>query len=460
MADDLITKKITEVQNFSNGDLGTIIQVQGDEIGQTNVSTLKQDITNSVVTELTESGGVSLNLINPIDVVPTYADLDLITPTPQINDAYQVEADGLVYVYTENGFQSEGDGFKVQPNVNGVVEEGNENAVSGGEVYDSIEPLATKTELIETELNGVSDLDVEFTNDLYIDLTGNEVVSGNYKTSDFIAVSDIYRILANLSGGNTLYVISAYTSNNQASFISNSVMNTIGKTANTTPFYIDLFVQSGVNYLRFTRHNSANQNLIYVNKYQNSIKSSLNGNDIPVFWSNSFIDLTGNEVASGNYRTSGFIPVYKGDLIDLTASGSASILTVSAYSSDNQSSFISASEINKSGNGTPTVFTSYNLTIPDGVNFIKVVRHRDSPMQNFKLKHVSLEDRITNLEQNGSANIGQDPVFNSVTANLGSFGVLDITNIPIWDESSITAITTGDLYLKVDGSNYYLKVKG
>lgn len=139
MADDLITKKITEVQNFSNGDLGTIIQVQGDEIGQTSVGTLKQDITNSVVTELTESGGVSLNLINLKGVVPTYADLP--TVDVELNDAYQVEADGLVYVYTENGFQAEGEGFKVQPDVNGVVEEGNTEAVSGNEVYKTTNEL-------------------------------------------------------------------------------------------------------------------------------------------------------------------------------------------------------------------------------------------------------------------------------------------------------------------------------
>src|SRR5690606_2403089 len=103
--------------------------------------TLKQDITNSVVSELTESGGVSLNLINLKGVVPTYADLALITPTPELNDAYQVEADGLVYVYTDDGFQSNGDGFVVQPAPIGVVEEGNKQAVSGGEVYNKIEVI-------------------------------------------------------------------------------------------------------------------------------------------------------------------------------------------------------------------------------------------------------------------------------------------------------------------------------
>lgn len=131
MENDLIKKKITEVQNFANGDLGTIIQVQGDQIGQTDVSTLKEDITQSVVSELSE-GGLSLNLINLKDVVPTYEDLpdsDL-----EINDAYQVESDGLVYVYTDTGFQTEGNGFKVQADANGVIEIGNTDPVSGDTV--------------------------------------------------------------------------------------------------------------------------------------------------------------------------------------------------------------------------------------------------------------------------------------------------------------------------------------
>lgn len=132
MAEELITKKITEVQNFTNGDLGTIIQVQGDEIGQTNVSTLKQDITNSVVSELMQAGGVSLNLVNMKGTVPTYADLP--TVDVEVNDAYQVLSDGLVYVWLGDAWS---DGFNVQTEPTGIVEEGNTQAVSGGEVYES-----------------------------------------------------------------------------------------------------------------------------------------------------------------------------------------------------------------------------------------------------------------------------------------------------------------------------------
>ena len=98
---------------------------------------LESKIINKTVSRVIDQGGASLNLINIIGVVPTYADLALITPEPELNDAYQVEADGLVYVYTETGFQAEGEGIVVQPEPIGVVEEGNTQAVSGGEVYKS-----------------------------------------------------------------------------------------------------------------------------------------------------------------------------------------------------------------------------------------------------------------------------------------------------------------------------------
>lgn len=98
---------------------------------------LESKIINKTVSMVIEQGGASLNVINLKGVVPTYADLATITPTPDLNDAYQVEADGLVYVYTENGFQADGDGFVVQAEPIGVVEEGNTQAVSGGEVFNT-----------------------------------------------------------------------------------------------------------------------------------------------------------------------------------------------------------------------------------------------------------------------------------------------------------------------------------
>lgn len=124
---------------------------------------LESKIINKTVSRVIEQGGASLNLINPISVVPTYADLATITPTPNVNDAYQVALDGLVYVYTESGFQAEGEGFKVQPEPIGIVEGGNQNAVSGNEVYQNI----------------INKKNIDSLN-LYIDLDFNEYIKNDY----------------------------------------------------------------------------------------------------------------------------------------------------------------------------------------------------------------------------------------------------------------------------------------
>lgn len=138
MADEATIKMGGFAEATQVKDSDQIIILQDGDNKRIKSPVFERKIINRTVEELSKNGGVSLNLVNLKGVVPTYADLALITPTPELNDAYQVEADGLVYIYTENGFQSDGEGFNVQPNVNGVVEEGNEQAVSGDETYKAI----------------------------------------------------------------------------------------------------------------------------------------------------------------------------------------------------------------------------------------------------------------------------------------------------------------------------------
>lgn len=116
---------------------------------------LESKIINKTVSRVIEQGGASLNVINLKGVVPTYADLALITPTPELNDAYQVEADGLVYVYTDNGFQADGEGFKVQSEPNGIVEEGNLNAVNGDKVWKATEFTEIVLDITDYSSKGV-----------------------------------------------------------------------------------------------------------------------------------------------------------------------------------------------------------------------------------------------------------------------------------------------------------------
>lgn len=144
----MITKKITEVQQFAESK-GNVLQVQNSEVGQTSIDTMKGEI----VTTLLDNNGVVLNLVNMKEAVNTYADLP--TSNVNINDAYQVTADGLVYVYTSNGFQLDGDGFNILPEPTGIVEQGNTNAVSGGEVSKHLTAVGGGNKFNNIYLNAV-----------------------------------------------------------------------------------------------------------------------------------------------------------------------------------------------------------------------------------------------------------------------------------------------------------------
>lgn len=76
---------------------------------------------------------------------------------------------------------------------------------------------------------------------------------------------------------------------------------------------------------------------------------------------------------------------------------------------------------------------------------------------------VAFKGKITEVNGNklgGNVNEWSDVVFNSVTASTIETDVLVLGNTPIWDEVSATTIVSGQIYLKQDGSNYILKVKG
>lgn len=68
------------------------------------------------------------------DTVADYAALSALTGL-EVGDGYVNAEDGLVYVWNGTSFPADGDGLDVSMKPIGVVEEGNEFAVSGGEVY-------------------------------------------------------------------------------------------------------------------------------------------------------------------------------------------------------------------------------------------------------------------------------------------------------------------------------------
>ena len=137
MAEEIKMSEFQQATSVGNSD--DIIILQDGINKKVKSPVLESKIINRTVEVLSADGGVSLNVVNLKGVVATYANLP--TAGLQINDAYQVTADGLVYVWSGTAFQANGQGFRIQPNVNGVVEEGNVNAVSGGEVYNKISKL-------------------------------------------------------------------------------------------------------------------------------------------------------------------------------------------------------------------------------------------------------------------------------------------------------------------------------
>lgn len=175
---------------------------------------LESKIINKTVSRVIQQGGASLNVINLKGVVPTYADLATITPTPELNDAYQVEADGLVYVYTENGFQADGDGFVVQPEPNGVVEEGNVNAVSGGEVFKSLSAYPYINDNLDPLLYTI----------LGVNATAFPFIHGRFKSLEDLFVNRIYFDLSSNNMGFTK--LSIYKSNDGLTYSSNDLIST------------------------------------------------------------------------------------------------------------------------------------------------------------------------------------------------------------------------------------------
>lgn len=143
--------KFSEFPNATESKDSDKIAILQDGVNKTIASPiLESKIIIKTASILLEAGGISLNLINMIGKVPTYADLATITPTPNVNDAYQVESDGLVYVYTEDGFQGNGDGFDLGLKPDGEVKEDDIRAVSGGEVYAKLDPLMSLDEEVLT----------------------------------------------------------------------------------------------------------------------------------------------------------------------------------------------------------------------------------------------------------------------------------------------------------------------
>lgn len=124
------------------------------------------------------------------DTVDDYSALSSLTGL-EVGDGYVNAEDGLVYVWNGTSFPAEGDGLDVAMKPVGVVEEGNEFAVSGGEVYDTISLFANIPNYIHFELYG---------GDGYYTESGNPRTSDNWISFRPIAINDAGGELFTLQG--------------------------------------------------------------------------------------------------------------------------------------------------------------------------------------------------------------------------------------------------------------------
>lgn len=205
-----------------------------------------------------------LNRLQLKGVVDTYADLASIA-NPKPNDAYQVAADNLVYIYTMSGFQTEGKGFDISLDPSGKVEAGDFRAVNGNEVFEAVNNPAGKVlsgdnrpvsggEVFNKYTPFISEGSelISFTlrkGEIYVDGTFN--TSNNWLRTDYIDCNDDnnYTIEGlGVNAGVSGKRIACYNDNGFIGFITqtpSASLFTFKPIENSTKFVIQ--VQSGAN---------------------------------------------------------------------------------------------------------------------------------------------------------------------------------------------------------------------
>lgn len=168
--------------------------------------------------------------------VATYADLATIE-NPQVNDAYGVIADGLTYVYNGNSFPTEGNGMDLRIKPDGVIEEGNTQAVSGGEVFnyiDNNDNYIANLSVVETEnINFGNSL--TFPNSAGVNL--NNYIWASKKHFISLNTKKINNITLGLNnndieGNFEVYFVKVFSNNIPPVFISKKVFTSVPKVGN------------------------------------------------------------------------------------------------------------------------------------------------------------------------------------------------------------------------------------
>ena len=404
---------------------------------------LESKIINKTVSRVIEQGGISLNLINPIDTVPTYADLALITPTPELNDAYQVEADGLVYVYTENGFQSDGDGFVVQAEPNGIVEEGNTDAVSGGEVYKSF----LKKEVPELEFGGIN-----LNTGALSDATTRVRNKGFINTSDI----DLIKLTSpNLFIRNIVYYNNGVFVSQETAGLVNDITPTIPPTSNHFKIVLSKNPDTGV--ITQLEIDNSKMTVSYNTEYNLGLIDGLE--PIKIDYDNAVIDLNTSENELGGilvnwgFNTENNIRIRSKDLISVKDGISHSFKNIKdGYVLNRIYRYKDGVYYNATSESPGTTFipnhTVYNQirAVWSKTNNTEIITNEELNDFSFNLVDDSLEYKITEIAKNTS----KIPVLESVVDDI-RYGKYKGKTLSILSDSMSTF--TG--YIPVGNSDFY-----
>lgn len=247
-----------------------------------------------------------------------------------------------------------------------------------------VEPIATEVKAYVENIVGGS---IEYkgyilTESGYVSYNTGELVAGGYNTTKFLQVSEGDTITVTDYCSASVAVISAYSSNDEATYIKASSVVGTGNMGTEVSYT----VPAGVNFVRL----SCNGN--YLNSFAASVTTGkgltgevaliendlsnldkqVNGGAMSLVGDNltsaGYVSFSTGELTAGGYNTSKFIAVSEGDEVSVTLYASPTVALISAYSSAQESTYIQMSSIAGANDGYGSTIT---YTVPAGVNYLR-----------------------------------------------------------------------------------------
>lgn len=229
---------------------------------------------------------------------------------------------------------------------------------------------------VSRAVNGY-ELAVTFPNDGFIDTSGVISTSTSYKRTDLIPVYEGQRISLSLNATPSVLVVAAYSDFSTDSFINDSIINFKGANALTT---YSFNVPKGVRAIILSRAatDTASNSIVYNSliKETNDLSLLMYGGSVTPDFYVGYIKTDGTDVPSTGYRVSDFLRVFEGQTVSFKSRGSTSVLLLSGYSDNVQSSWVSTSPVNVAGVviGGISQEVDVNVVIPSGINYIRICK--------------------------------------------------------------------------------------